>query len=87
MFLRGISSAIMEATRRFPAQPIEVLYAGTGPYASLAIPLMHRFAPSEVKFTLLEVHETAVASVGGVSTNTMVGFRAVALAVKSAVRI
>ena len=62
-YLRGVRDAIGLARQRFPDTRIEVVYAGTGPFAPLAIPLMTLFAPREVAFTLIDIHEASVASV------------------------
>lgn len=40
-----------------PDRPVRVLYAGCGPYALLAVPLMTVFSKQQVVFTLLDVHQ------------------------------
>ncbi|MBZ0091997.1 MAG: hypothetical protein K8F27_07225 [Sulfuricellaceae bacterium] len=53
-FIRGLHQAISDALR--PGRPVRVLYAGCGPYALLALPLMAVFSQEQVKFTLLEIN-------------------------------
>ena len=59
-FLRGLHAAVLEARVRFSDGPIEILYAGCGPFAPLVLPLTSRFSPAEVRFTLLDVHERSL---------------------------
>jgi hypothetical protein len=58
--LQGLEEAIAAARRQFGA-PVEVLYAGCGPFAPLALPLASRLGPQEARFTLMDVHELSVA--------------------------
>jgi hypothetical protein len=51
-FQRGVLRAIDAARARFPGQTIEVLYAGTGPFAPLVWPVLHL---RDVRFTFIEI--------------------------------
>jgi hypothetical protein len=55
--------AIQEAERRFAPSVLEVLYAGTGPFAPLAFLLLPFLNPAKVRFTLLDVNEASTRSV------------------------
>lgn len=54
-FIRGHGEAIQDAIN--PDRPVRVLYAGCGPYALLALPLMTVFPKEQVVFTLLDIHQ------------------------------
>ncbi len=56
VFLRGLLGAIQAARLRFPGTQIHVLYAGCGPFASLALPLIPLLEEGTVAFTLLEIN-------------------------------
>jgi hypothetical protein len=62
VFLRGVSAAVAAAPARVAGRPVEVLYAGTGPFAPFALPLMALLDPGQVRFTLLDVHGRSVAA-------------------------
>lgn len=55
-FCRGLFRSVAAAVASRPGRPVHVIYAGTGPFAALAIPTMRQFPPEEVQFTLLEVN-------------------------------
>jgi predicted RNA methylase len=59
-FIRGLYFAVKASKKRFPDTPIHVLYAGTGPFATLALPLTTLFTPNEVQFTCLEANPLTV---------------------------
>lgn len=61
-YLRATHAAVLAAQQRFPNQTLEILYAGCGPFAPLAIPLATQFKPEEIRFTLLDVHQRSLDS-------------------------
>ena len=62
-FLQAVHAGILASQQRFPHQRIEVLYAGSGPFAPLAIPLMLCFSPEQVRFTIMDIHQEAIDAV------------------------
>ena len=59
-FMRGIHRAVQVGLKSFPERPLEILYAGCGPFAPLAITMMTQFRPDEVRFTLLDIHKRSL---------------------------
>ena len=53
-FIRGIHKAIEE--KKAKKEIIHILYAGTGPFATLILPFILRYSKSEIKYTLLEIN-------------------------------
>lgn len=60
VFLRAVHDALEDTLRRLPDRIVEVVYAGTGPLAPLAIPLLPRFAGRPLRCTFLDVHRQSV---------------------------
>ena len=65
-FLQGVERAIEAAGERFPGVPIHLLYAGTGPYATLVTPLLTRHTPDRLQVTLLDIHNESLDSLRAV---------------------
>lgn len=61
VFTRGVHDAIGHLNRQ--GRPLHVLYAGCGPLAPLAIPLMTVISPDDARFTLIDIHAESVESV------------------------
>jgi len=56
-YFRGLVAAVEEAQQRFPGTTLRILYAGSGPFASLMLPLLVRFGPEDLQCTLIDIHE------------------------------
>ena len=56
-FFRGVVAAVEDARRLFPGTPLRVLYAGSGPFAALMLPLVARYSPAQVQVTLIDIHD------------------------------
>ncbi|TMJ05994.1 MAG: hypothetical protein E6G97_01530 [Alphaproteobacteria bacterium] len=59
-FLRGTEAALRTVLARFPQRPVEMLYAGCGPFAPFALMLATRFGPAQVRATLLDVNPSSL---------------------------
>lgn len=60
MFIKGTAEAISLKLLENPGKPVTVLYAGTGPFATLLTPLTTLFSPSELKMVLLELNPVSI---------------------------
>lgn len=54
-FVRGINKAIADKLA-VKKEPLHILYAGTGPFATLILPLIFRYPKEKIKYTFLEVN-------------------------------
>ena len=61
-FLQGIHQAIRHLLETRTERPIQVLYAGCGPFATLVTPLLHRFGPRDIRVCLLDIQPECLAS-------------------------
>jgi hypothetical protein len=62
-FIRGIEMAIRDVGKRLKHRSVRVLYAGCGPLAPLALPLMTILPVDAARFTLLDIHAISTACV------------------------
>ena len=60
--LRAVEAAISARLAQAPQATVDVLYAGCGPLAPLALSLAHRFRDQGVRFTLVDIHASSLAN-------------------------
>lgn len=58
-FIRGIYKAVLQVKKQ-TNESVTILYAGTGPFATLALPLLTKFGPDEVQLVLMEVNKNTI---------------------------
>lgn len=56
IFLRGINKAISQLQKDFPGQRLNILYAGTGPFATLLTPFTTLFKSQQLAFYLMDIN-------------------------------
>lgn len=56
VFVRGIQKAIIQKINQSEGNPIRILYAGTGPYGTLIIPLLLLHKPEEICVDLIDIN-------------------------------
>lgn len=61
-FVGGLFQAVTDLLAQRPG-PVHVFYAGTGPFATLALPLMTRFTPEQLQFSCLEITDASYVAV------------------------
>lgn len=58
-FMEGVLEAANSLRVKQNDRAIHIVYAGTGPFATLVLPLFARFAPGQLQCTLIEVNESS----------------------------
>ena len=61
-FIKGIHGAVQKVLAENPKKPVTILYAGTGPFAPLVLPLLTLYQPSELQLIFLEVNTVSIES-------------------------
>lgn len=55
-FIMGVQEAVQSRIKLFPDRPVLVFYAGTGPFATLFIPLTTVFKPDQLQLVLMDIN-------------------------------
>lgn len=59
-FICGVHKAVKDAMFRKEDKPINILYSGTGPFATLVLPLITLYTSSEIQFVFLEINPITI---------------------------
>lgn len=61
VFMRGLKEAVSTRLQAQPDKAVTVLYAGTGPFATLLLPLVTIFKATQLKMLLLDINPASIA--------------------------
>jgi hypothetical protein len=61
VFMRGLKEAVLTKLHSNPDKAVTVLYAGTGPFATLLIPLVNVFSSTQLQMLLLDINPASIA--------------------------
>ena len=56
MFIRGTYQAILACRNINPERPVQLFYAGCGPFATLILPLLTLFSEQQLRLTLVDIN-------------------------------
>jgi len=62
-YIQALDLALKKLKGKFQDSPINVFYAGTGPFAPFAIPFLMNYKPEEIKFSIADIHIESINSV------------------------
>jgi hypothetical protein len=68
-FILAIKMAVEDGLQKDPEKPVIICYAGTGPFASLVVPLTTIFNSNQIQFLLIEVNEISISYLKKLITN------------------
>lgn len=55
-FIQGVYLGLQSAIAMVSGAPVHIIYAGTGPFATLAIPMTTIFTSRQIRFTFIEIN-------------------------------
>ena len=61
-FVRGVYKAVTQCIKK-GKQSVHLLYAGTGPFATLLLPVLSQYSPEQLQVTLLEINRRSLDNV------------------------
>ncbi|MBT8272057.1 MAG: hypothetical protein KJO25_08440, partial [Bacteroidia bacterium] len=60
-FVKGTYAAIRDLQEQKEDKTLNLLYAGTGPFATLVLPLISFFSPKDIQFIFMEINPVSIA--------------------------
>lgn len=61
-YLKAVYQQVKRLITQYPDRPVELVYAGCGPWGSLSTPLLIMFKPQQLQVTFIDIHATSLNS-------------------------